>query len=169
MGGKTGARVNGERVHHKKVIGIIEHYTDEQIVDFLAALPDDGLRDFSRWCSACAMRKGEASLLTWNMLEGDLLKIPDTICNNREWRVLPLVGELLAIIERRKILRQMDCAYIFHRDGRQVKECRKTVATARRKANLPMARRDKNVLSFTRCGVSRPQTSFTRKSLRKLR
>jgi integrase len=110
--------------------------TEKQLADFLAALPDD-LRDFAAWSAACAMRKGEASLLTWNMIHGEELHIPAEICKNRDGRVLPIFGELAAIIERRRKARRMDCRYIFHRDGKQVRQFDKSRRTAAKKANLP--------------------------------
>jgi integrase len=111
--------------------------SETQLADFLAALPDDGLRDFAQWCAACAMRSGEAKKLTWQMLHGDELRIPGKNCKNGESRVVPVCDELGEIIERRRSRRKMDCQFIFHRDGVPVNEYRKAVATARRKANLP--------------------------------
>jgi integrase len=111
--------------------------TEGQLADFLAALPDDGLRDFAQWCAACAMRKGEASLLTWSMIRGGELCIPGTITKNKEGRVLPLVGELAAILDRRKKARRMDCQYIFHRAGKRVYTFDKARRTAAKKAHLP--------------------------------
>ncbi len=112
--------------------------SETQLADFLAALPDDGLRDFAQWSAACGMRSGEAKQLTWQMLDGEELRIPGTICKNGDGRVIPVkTGELAEIIERRKQARRMDCQFVFHRDGKPVKGYRRSVATARRAANLP--------------------------------
>lgn len=111
--------------------------SEKQLADFLAALPDDGLRDFAEWCAVCGMRRGEASELTWNMIHGDRLEVPGSLCKNKEPHILPLTGALAAIIERRRKARQMDCQYLFHREGRKINDYRKSVATARKKANLP--------------------------------
>jgi len=105
----------------------------------LAALPDD-LKDICAWLYATGQRKGEASSLTWAMLDGDILHIPGSITKNGKDRVLPLIGELVELIERRKAARYVNgalCEFIFHRGGHPVQECRKSWATATRKAGCP--------------------------------
>jgi integrase len=39
--------------------------------------------------------------------------------------VLPLVGALAAVIDRRLAARRLDCQYIFHRDGQAIGDFRK--------------------------------------------
>lgn len=108
----------------------------------LAALPDD-LKDFCEWGYATGMRKGETTLLRWDMIEGDELRIPGNITKNRESRTLPLCGELAEIIERRRALRMVNengtarmVDFIFHRDGMPVGEFRKSWKTACTKASV---------------------------------
>ena len=112
-----------------------------QFQTLLAALPDDGLRDFTAWCYATGMRKGEASRLTWNMIDGDELRVPAEVCKNEKPHTLPIDGGLPAIVKRRKAARMVDgalCEFLFHRgDGRRILEFRKTWASALQKANLP--------------------------------
>jgi integrase len=117
-------------------------FSEQQITDVLAALPNDGLRDFVDWLGASGMRKGEASLLTWSMIDGDTLTIPGTICKNGKPRVLPLGPELKAIIERRKLARRIErdgvvsiSEFVFHREGARIAEFRRSWRTATRKAN----------------------------------
>jgi integrase len=117
--------------------------SEKQLADFLAALRDRDrdLADFAEWCAACGMRKGEASELRWNMLHQDRLEIPAAICKNDEAHVLPLVGELADIIERRKKARRMESPYIFTRimrgKVRKINTFDKARRTAACKANLP--------------------------------
>jgi integrase len=111
----------------------------------LAALPDD-LKDFCAWCYVTGQRKGEAGSLTWSMIEDDSLRIPGRITKNGKDRVLPLVGELGEIIERRQLARRIKvdgtsttklCDLVFHRNGAPVRELRKSWKTATRKAGCP--------------------------------
>jgi len=102
----------------------------------IANLPED-LRDFVRWSALCGMRKGEGASLTWDMVHGDELHVPGDVCKNRKARVLPLVGELAKIVERRRQAARVEVdgtvrmvPFIFHRDGGPVGEFRKSWATA---------------------------------------
>jgi integrase len=79
-----------------------------------------------------------------DMVEGDILRIPASITKNRKERILPLVGELAGIIERRKMPRRVKqdngsvrmAEMIFHRNGRPVGEFKKAWQTAAVKAGL---------------------------------
>jgi integrase len=113
----------------------------------ISYLPID-LQDFTHWCAACGMRKGEAGKLTWTMLDERTdpfrLKIPARLCKNKKDRVLPMVGELAEIIERRKAARQVSidglvsfAEFIFHREGKPIREFRKSWKTATKKASCP--------------------------------
>jgi hypothetical protein len=44
---------------------------------------------------------------------------------NKHGRVLPLIGELAAILDRRLAARRLDCPCIFHRDGQAIGDFRK--------------------------------------------
>jgi integrase len=74
-----------------------EFFSETEIAAIIEALPAD-LRDFTRWCATCGMRKGEASKLTWDMVRGDELHVPGTITKNGDPRTLPIPGELAAIL-----------------------------------------------------------------------
>jgi integrase len=108
----------------------------------LAVLPEY-LKDFSEWAYATGMRKGEASLLRWDMIEGDELRIPGNIAKNREARTLPLCGDLKKIIERRKTARTVNekgrarmVDLIFHLNGHQITDFRKSWRTSCKKAGV---------------------------------
>jgi integrase len=113
-------------------------FTPEQMEKVLGHLPDDGLRDFICFCYATGTRRGEVAGLTWEMVEGNELRIPGDICKNRESRILPLIGSLAQIVERRKKARLVNgtlVRWLFHRgDGRQILEFRKSWKTACKKA-----------------------------------
>ena len=117
--------------------------SEAEIRAILANLPDDGLRDFVEWAACTGQRKGEIALLTWDMVDGDEIRLPAEICKNRKPRVIPLGPELAEIVDRRRKARRvlpMDgiarCAEpIFHRgDGLPVREFKRSWATATDKA-----------------------------------
>jgi integrase len=104
-----------------------------QFEKLLKHIPDDGLRDFVQWGYKTGQRKSETSLMTWSMLNGDVVRIPGSVCKNGKDRTLPLTTELRAIIERRKTARQVKenggvrmVEFIFHRKGRRVGEFKKS-------------------------------------------
>jgi integrase len=118
-------------------------FSEQEIMDVLAALPDDGLRDFAEWASETGQRKGEIEQLTWNMVEGDELRIPGEVCKNGRGRVLPIGLELRVILDRRKKARRVVSLdkteqlseLIFHRgDGRPVGDFKKSWRTATKTA-----------------------------------
>jgi integrase len=121
-------------------------FSEEEITNILANLPDDGLRDFVDWGACTGQRKGEIASLTWDMVDGDELRIPGEVCKNRRPRVIPLGPELSEIIARRKKARRLVpidgvtrlAEPIFHRgDGLPVGEFKKSWATATKKAKCP--------------------------------
>jgi integrase len=115
-----------------------------QFEKLLAQIPAD-LKDFVEWGYRTGQRRGETILMTWKMLDGNVLRIPGDIVKNRDDRTLPLSTELLAIIERRKAARRVEdngtvrmAEFIFHRgDGQPVGCFKKTWKTACKKADVP--------------------------------
>jgi integrase len=119
------------------------NFTEQQLADVLANLPDY-LQDFTLWASQTGQRKGELSQLTFGMLDGDVLRIPGSICKNKKGRVLPLTEELKKILARRKAARQIErdgtvevCDLIFHKDGQRLGQCQKEWIRAVKAANCP--------------------------------
>ena len=118
-------------------------FTEQELAAVIEHLPAD-LKDFTRFCAATGMRKGEASGLTWAMVEDNELHIPGEICKNRQARVLPLAGELAEIIKRRQTARRIEengtvrmAEFVFHRGGARIGDFKKSWATATRKAGVP--------------------------------
>jgi integrase len=58
------------------------------------------------------------------------------ISKNKDARVLPLSDELLEIIERAKAQRRLDCSYVFHLDGRQLRDFKRSWASAWKRAGV---------------------------------
>jgi integrase len=121
-------------------------FSEEEIANVLANLPNDGLRDFVDWAACTGQRKGEIASLTWDMVDGEELRIPGEFCKNRRARVIPLGPELAEIIARRKKARRLVAIGgvttlaepIFHRgDGLRVGEFKKSWTTATKTAKCP--------------------------------
>jgi integrase len=130
--------------------------SESELDALIAHLPED-LKDFTRFAAACGMRKGEIAGLTWKMIEGDELRVPADICKNRKDRVLPLTGELLAIVERRRAALPREkngtvqlSQFIFHRSGTAVAETRKSWQTAAIAAGL-------GIMICKKCGEQGPE------------
>ncbi len=108
--------------------------------NFVSHFPDDGLRDYIDWLGTAAMRPGEAAKLERSMLQGDELRIPGRITKNGRDRVIPLVGPLKVIMDRRRALLAADLTKtrIFWREGKdRVGQFRYPWRAARKAAGLP--------------------------------
>ena len=109
-------------------------------------LPED-LQDFARFAYLTGWRKGELQSLTWADVNREaktiLLRSEHSI--NKEPRLLPLAGELAAIVERRwqaRAIQNTDgstslAEFVFHRAGRPIGDFRKAWAAACKEGNAP--------------------------------
>jgi integrase len=115
--------------------GFVEPAAFERVV---AALPDR-LQDFARFAYHSGWRKGEVATLEWGDVDraaGRVVLRPEH-SKNGDPRVLPLVGELAEIIERRWAAREYPgiggpalARFVFHDSGRPIGDFRKSWATA---------------------------------------
>jgi integrase len=55
---------------------------------------------------------------------------------NKEAWILPLTGKLPELIEHRMIKRRLDCPYVFHRNGKPIRDFRGSSATACKNSGL---------------------------------
>jgi integrase len=126
----------------------------------LAALPDDGLRDFTEWAGRTAMRKGEIAALTWDGYdrETQVVRLHGKDAKTGQPRRIVLAGPLLELVARRVKARRLDCPHIFHRDGQPVREFPKSWATACKTAGAEWLRfhdlRRTAIRNMVRAGVS---------------
>lgn len=119
-------------------------FSKDQMERLLSFLPDDGLRDFTRFAWCTGMRRGELASLKWNFIDGEELNVPAEFCKSNEPHKIPIKGPLVAIIERRRAARPFRWGgvtqladYIFHRgDGLPILEFRKSWQTAAISADL---------------------------------
>ena len=117
-------------------------FSEQELRDVVGNLPED-LRDFVRFAAATGMRLNEIKSLRWSDVDGDTVKLRGEHSKNGESRVIPLAGELAAILKRRAACRQVESngtarlvEFVFHRGGEPVGEFRKSWHTACKKAGV---------------------------------
>jgi integrase len=108
-------------------------FEPEALERMLTCLPE-ALRDVLRFAG---WRKMEILTLEWRDIQGDVIRLRPEIAKNKDGRVLIMVGEIAAIIERRRQQRFELCPYVFHRKGKAIKNFDHAWQTARAKAGLP--------------------------------
>lgn len=83
-------------------------------------------------------RLGEMKALEWRDVDlpGKIVRLRPAISKNKDGRLLPLSGELLEIVESAYADRRLDCPYVFHLDGEQVGDFKRSWATACKKAGV---------------------------------
>src|SRR5208282_2398900 len=96
--------------------GFLEHSAFLALHD---ALPDY-LKDAIAFLYQSGWRRGEMQSLEWRDVEPEWIRLRPEVSKNKHGRALPLLGELLDIIERARERRRLDCPYVFHRDGNQI-------------------------------------------------
>lgn len=86
-------------------------FTDAEMERLLLHLPEY-LQDYVLFAYLTGWRKSEISSLQWSMLdfEHKIILLPDS--KNGEPRILPLVGEIEQIINRRCAMKE--CRWVFH-------------------------------------------------------
>jgi len=106
-------------------------------------LPPD-LSDFARFGFLSSWRKSEIASLRWADVENNVIHLRAEDSKNREPRSIPVTGELIQVIERRRRARAFETPegeqlseWIFHRDGRRILEFRKAWKSACKRAGCP--------------------------------
>jgi integrase len=104
-----------------------EGFFTRQEVEALCEHLDADLADVVSFLFWSAWRVGEARTLEWKDYDRaeEAIRLRPAHSKNKHGRVLPLVGELAALIVRRLKARRLDCPYIFHRDGQAIGDFRK--------------------------------------------
>jgi integrase len=90
-------------------------------------------------------------------LGGKVIRLRPELSKNKDGRLLPLNGELLALIRRAWSQRRLDCPYVFHSKGEPIGSFRKAWKAATRQAKLQGVivhdLRRTAVRNFVRAGV----------------
>jgi integrase len=117
-------------------------FTEREVRLVIANLPSE-LADFTLFAWFTGMRKSEIASLRWEDFDGDCIRLRAEDAKNGTARLVPLEGDLIDLTERRKIARKFKAnevvamsALIFHRNGKPIREFRKTWATACRLAGV---------------------------------
>jgi len=135
--------------------GIFEHG------DFLAvrdALPEY-LKPVITFAYNIGWRRAEILNLTWKNvdLREEMVRLDPGTTKNGEGRVAYLDPELLDMIADLQRKKMFGCPYVFHRNGKQIKEFRGTWAKAFKAAGLPVLMfhdlRRSALTSMTRAGI----------------
>jgi integrase len=128
----------------------------------LAAISDPDVADFVEWFWRTGMRPNEIRQLSWEMLDRETwtLNLDPRAAKTGTGRVIPAVGPLRSVIERRIAKRRLDSRLIFHRTskgraGQPVKDYRRAWAAACAAAGLVAGRVPGGVTPYDlrRCAV----------------
>lgn len=88
-----------------------------EVEDFervLLLLPED-IQDFVRFGYYSGWRRGEIAQLEWRDVEDQIIRLRPEISKTRDGRILALVGEIAAIITRRRLVQRPDVPWVFYR------------------------------------------------------
>ena len=90
-------------------------------------------------------------------LRGRVARLRPEISKNKDGRLLPLMGELLEILEQAAERRRLDCTFVFHVNGEPIGQFRKSWKTACKAAGLsgliPHDLRRTAVRNMVRAGI----------------
>jgi len=102
------------------------------------------LQDFARFGFLTGWRKGSITSLRWSDVGEDVIYLRAENSKSRKPETMPIEGELLSIIERRRNAAVLEgengskrfAEFVFHRKGLPIGDCRKAWATACKAANV---------------------------------
>ncbi len=122
--------LDGERIRQ----GFLEHGDFLQLLDKLP----EYLKPVTEFLYLSGWRKGEALKLEWRDvdLQGRVIRLRIENSKNKEGRVLPLVGRLWKVLVERAERRRLNCTYVFHHNGRRIRDFRKAWETACKESKL---------------------------------
>ena len=126
--------------------------------ELLEKIVDTDVRDLVKFLYHSAWRSGEGMALQWSWIDGEMIRLPADVAKSKKARALPITGELMDVIERRKQLRRLDCPYVFHRAGKEIRSFRKRFKAAAKDVGceglLPHDMRRSGVRNFRKSGLS---------------
>jgi len=124
----------------------------------LEGIPDVDTRDLVEFLYASGWRSREAMQFRWCWLDGKMIRLPAQYSKNKKERLMPVIGTIAEVLERRHAKRRIDCEFVFHRGGHPIKFFRDSFKTAAKKigaaGTLPHDMRRSAVRNFRRSGLS---------------
>jgi integrase len=97
------------------------------------------LQDAARFAYLMAWRIGAVRALEWRDVDfqGRTLQLRASSAKNKRAKLIPIAGDLLALLERRAAVRTPDCPFIFTgRAGGRLGDFRKAWDHARKRAGV---------------------------------
>jgi integrase len=97
-----------------------------EVEKVIAHLPDY-LQDFVRFAAISGWRKDEIATLTWDDVSftSHVIRLHPMHNKTGDSKVLPFVGGIPVILQRRQQERAETCPYVFHRRGQFIRDFRK--------------------------------------------
>jgi integrase len=107
------------RTHENARQGFLDRPDFDAILEKIA---DEDFRDYLEWFWWTGMRPGELASLTWNAYDAQTktLRLAAEDAKTGQGRVVPVIGPLTAIIERREAKRMPACRLVFHSGGQRM-------------------------------------------------
>ncbi len=107
-------------------------------LDMVVAKLPEYLQDFTRCANLIAWRRGELTSLKWADVVGGEIRLRPEHSKNGHGRTVVIEGDLRAIVERRRWAREWKdkqgtthmSEYVFHRQGRRIRDFRDAWARA---------------------------------------
>jgi len=109
-----------------------QRFVEPAQFDALVANLPGHVRDVVRFLYGSGWRKNEALTLEWRDVDfpSETIRLRIENSKTKETRVLPLVDEVLEIIERARATRSLACPFVFALDGKKLPSFRKAWAAA---------------------------------------
>src|SRR5262249_46334817 len=110
----------------------------------VALVRSEDTRDIIQFLYCSAWRSGEATGLMWNRFDHHdwIFRLGRKDNKGKYPRMLALEGELRDIIARRLAKRLPNCPYVFHRNGKPIRQFYKAFGNAFRKIGLMLTPHD---------------------------
>lgn len=110
----------------------------EKIADELVAMKREDYADFVLFLFHCPWRADEVRTLTWRDYDRQEngFRLRREKDKAKKGRLIPVAGELDAIVKRRLAKRRLDVSYVFHFRGRPIGDIRKSLYAAIEKVGL---------------------------------
>jgi len=147
--------------------GFIDPPEFARLLDALRAREAPEIADAAEFGYLTCLRRGNALGATWTWFTlriedgaviGDSVRLPGAVTKNKKPLPLVLTGQPLELVARRWALRVAECPYVFHRNGRVIRDFRATCAAACEAVGLPRLLfhdlRRSGARSYRRAGVT---------------